>query len=352
MPGVWESLRLLKKLPVTTPFPVKGQRAVHVSEPVVGSRAIYCAYDKGEFTAFDKVTLAVLWKRPSEGFEPGREWSERLLEIGKLGGDVAMLDLKSGTRLWTRPTLSGGAKPWRGRLLIARLQGYEIVEPHTGSVEREVDVPGGLTDATVLCGDVTVGATYPGGDPARAFSLVEERVLWERQMLVDMEARFGVVHSDRGMSFVPGSVPSSVVLTRTGSVFGCSLHDGSLLWHARVSVPYYWPNVHEGRIYVLCVPRFIAIDEASGEIVYDVKHRELEEVLFAKTGTIHGGKVAFATESGHLPVFDLTNGRLVWLYKYKGSLGRTAEADGRLLVTTGRGELLVFADEANAVGPG
>jgi outer membrane protein assembly factor BamB len=163
-------------------------------------------------------------------------------------------------------------------------------------------------------------------------------------MLVEMKEQFGVEHEERAVGFVEGSLPNHLVLTRTGSVFGCSLSDGELLWHAPVDVPYFWPNVHDGRIYVFCPPRFIAIDEASGVVLYDVTHPELERALFPKTGTVYEDKITFATESGHLPVFDLRDGRLVWSHVRKASLGRTAEADGRLLVTTDRGELLVFGD--------
>lgn len=45
-------------------------------------------------------------------------------------------------------------------------------------------------------------------------------------------------------------------------------------------------------------------------------------------------------------MFDLADGRLVWLYKHKVKLGRTAEANGRLLATSDDGHLLVF-DEAD-----
>ena len=133
-------------------------------------------------------------------------------------------------------------------------------------------------------------------------------------------------------------------MTRGPVVFGLSVEDGSIRWGFPVAVTYHAPNVHGGRIYVLLMDHFVCLDEATGEIVYDVQHLQLAEAFLPKTGTIYGGKIAFAMESGHLAVFDLVDGRLVWLYKHKLKLGRTAEADGRLLVTSDDGHLLVFEE--------
>ena len=83
-------------------------------------------------------------------------------------------------------------------------------------------------------------------------------------------------------------------------------------------------------------------------MVYDVPDERLRGAYSAKAGTICEGKLAIPNESGHLVVFDVKDGSLVWLYRYKGQLWRTAEADGRLLVATGDGKLLVFADKSSA----
>jgi hypothetical protein len=52
--------------------------------------------------------------------------------------------------------------------------------------------------------------------------------------------------------------------------------------------------------------------------------------------------MAMPFESGHLAVFDIESGELVQYYKGRAPLWQAAEVDGRLLITTGDGSILVF----------
>jgi outer membrane protein assembly factor BamB len=61
-----------------------------------------------------------------------------------------------------------------------------------------------------------------------------------------------------------------------------------------------------------------------------------------KTGTLYRGRLAIGCELGYLAIFNLADGALVTVYQAKAPLWRTEEADGRLLVGTGDGDLLVF----------
>ncbi len=342
--GSWTSLRLIKKIRT-------GRRRTFLGWPVVGPDAIYVSDPEGDTIKVDRKSLDLVWRiKFPRKFEAGFICGDGLVFVRGFNTDeIGVLRADSGDLVWTRGKVGGGADFWRGKLLTTVPQseggGLKVVDPATGEVIDWIPLPGRI-GTKGRCGDLLLFTLFEGQDDlVRALDLRERRYVWERDLLSEMKARGNLEEENPTISFVPGS-EGRFVATAGGATFGCSLGDGKILWHAPVPVPYYWPNVHEGRVYVLLYGRFFAIDETTGEIVYETHHPELKEVLYMKAGTVYGGKLAIPTESGHLPVFDLSNGRLASLDKYDATLWRTAEADGRLLVTTGEGKLLVFADEA------
>ena len=170
------------------------------------------------------------------------------------------------------------------------------------------------------------------------------RLLWERNLRDEILAAYDVKMPDPLPSFVCGS-PGRFVVACGRSTLGCSLESGRVLWHAPVWVTYYSPNVYEGRVYVAHMDRSIAIDEATGEVLYDVSHPELRGAVLWRPGTVYGETIAYANEQGLVAIFDRRDGSLVEIHKYKAPLWGTAEADGRLLVSTGDGKLLVFEEK-------
>lgn len=70
-------------------------------------------------------------------------------------------------------------------------------------------------------------------------------------------------------------------------------------------------------------------------------HPELKQAYRGKAGVVHEGRLAMPCESGHLAIFDLSDGSLLFLHQGRTALLRTAVADGRLLVATGDGTLLI-----------
>jgi outer membrane protein assembly factor BamB len=338
----WRSPCLIAKVTVS------GRRET-VTGTLVAEDAIYAAnHWDGDLVKLDRKSLREDWRVPG-GEDPIALYGRILLVAGT---ETHAIDTETGRRLWTRPSRFGMLN-WNGKpILQHENRPFEIVEPGTGVTTEILEVP--RTSPISLCGDMLLFRTDPGNDPVRAFSLAERREIWARDLFAEIEGPpdprpMGLRESKSTplLHFVPGG-PRRFVVTCGEETLGCSLEDGSLLWRAPVPVPYDRPNVHEGRVYVLCLDRFIAADEARGEIVYDVKHSELREAYRARPGTVFGGTIAFANESGHLAVFNLWNGSLVWSYKYKAPLWGTAEADGRLLVSTGDGKLLVFAEKSAA----
>lgn len=68
----------------------------------------------------------------------------------------------------------------------------------------------------------------------------------------------------------------------------------------------------------------------------------MERAYHERTGVTYGRRYAVCYESGELAVVDIDTGSLVNLLQWKKPLWRMMELDGRLLVATGDGELLVF----------
>jgi outer membrane protein assembly factor BamB len=134
---------------------------------------------------------------------------------------------------------------------------------------------------------------------------------------------------------------------------GCSLRDGKVLWYQPTVLGYSRPNVHDGGLYGQSAAEpdhFIAIDEATGQIIYDTHHPELKSAIWPAPGAFHQNRLAIGMESGYLAVFDILDGSLVWLYTQSYGMGETVELDGRLGVSSDDGCLLVFEDEGQMAG--
>jgi len=338
----WGALRLSKVGLVS-----QGREGI-LSPPLVAADGVYIDewYETAEVVKLHRQTLEAIWRvktregpGPGGGLSPLRMWSDDLILMG--GQDrIGMMEADSGRLRWAVSEASGPLV-WNRRVVVKSKAAVLLIDGLTGATTDRY--PLAAKGASTLCGDRLV--VLPEDDDwISSLELGTGKVMWRRELLREMGdfARFDFKTNAIGL--VAGSRPTSVVATRGPVVFGLSVEDGSIRWGAPVAVTYYWPNVHDGRIYVLLMDHFVCLDEATGEIVYDVQHPQLAEAFLPQTGTIYGAKIAFAMETGHLAVFDLTNGRLVWLYKHKLKLGRTAEVDGRLLATTDDGHLLVFED--------
>jgi outer membrane protein assembly factor BamB len=337
----WDSLRL------TTTVAVSSRRGAILSDPVVGADGIYIGDRKTETVKLRRSDLRELWRIPSEQRTPTRRLCGEAILI--MGGDGARgLSTATGGRLWTEAGRLVGLSS-QGRPLVAKGQRLlAVLDPMTGDVLETVEMPEGQPE--VVCGDVMVlpSEWLPVKgfdlDPVRGFDLPGRRLLWERNLRTEILAAHDVKARDPLLHFVCGG-PGRFVVACGASTLGCSLEDGRVLWHAPVAVTYNWPNVYEGRVYVAYLDRSIAIDEATGEVLYEVLHPELRGAALWRPGTVYGETIAFANESGLVAIFDRRDGNLVETHEYKAPLWGTAEADGRLLVSTGDGKLLVFEEK-------
>lgn len=308
--------------------------------PLVSSDSVFAGAKDDVTVRVDRRSLECVWRIASNGLQIGHLVNDDLLSVA--GREVrGVRSTVDGRLLWDRRGPSAGASTYGPHVAILTATAIELRHPATGELVRVVEVPGGVDEPGRLCGALWV---LPSSTSiVRAVNVVTGRLEWERPLLDEMAPFLRAPRLPRAVGIVPGS-EDLFVATHGGSTFGCSMKDGSIMWHAPVAVPYYWPTVDADHVYVLLFDHFIAIDGASGKILYDVRHPELGSAYRAKAGTIYKGRIAVPNESGHLAAFNLADGALVSLHEDKLPLWQTAEADGRLFVTTGDGKLLVFDD--------
>jgi hypothetical protein len=220
--------------------------------------------------------------------------------------------------------------------------GIELRDPATGEVAVVHSVPGGYRGRGFTSGSSALLQTQR---ILRGFDLEAGQITWERPLVDEMQDRIGTRSESAGIRMQPSSTRDDVFIAfHAGATFACSVLDGSILWHRPdIWSPNSWPVVHAGRVYTPVLDRFRAIDEATGDLLYSVAHSELDRIAYLeKMGTVFRDRIAVAYESGVLAVFNLADGALVRLYQGRDALWRTSEVDGRLLVATGGGVLLVF----------
>jgi outer membrane protein assembly factor BamB len=246
---------------------------------------------------------------------------------------------EDGRILWTKPC--SGLSGWREWLLLEGEQLF-VLDPKTGDVVRSIGVTQKLERPGSVCGSLVVYASSESH--VFAVNVEKGQMEWDRLLLDEVAARTSTEPSPGTVRIGPGSLPGRFVLNHERSTSSCSLEDGSIQWQ----IPFWacdcLPARAGGRVYVLDGNRLLAVDERDGQILYDVVHPELERdwAFFQKEGTIYRDRLAVAHQYGRLSIFNLTDGSLIGIHKEKVSLWRTAEVDGRLLVGTDDGTLLVF----------
>ncbi len=275
-------------------------------------------------------------------WEPYKLWSDEVLLVTSRDGEMGALNPVTGDLRWSRRTPEEVAARWRDTVLI-KDGALRLLDAMTGAVRESFQL-GWPQDVFSLCGDHVLS---PGalGHPVSAFRLVERSVAWRADLAAGVVERYGD-QAAGAVGVAPSSLPDRFIFSlgsaAEGCLYGGSLGDGRNLWRAPVPAGY-GMMLHEGRILELLRNRFVAVDEVTGELAVDVTHPELEGCLYPQLGAISGDLVTFSTQSGHLAVLDRRDGRLRGVYRHKTSLCGVSVVDGRLLVTTGDGQLLVFA---------
>jgi len=351
---LWTKLRLKKKVRIVSAHP---SVPVVLAGPITGRDGIYVGghWESKSIVKFDRHALKEIWRvtAPFESAWPRAMWSEDmvLVQATRPGGyGLSMLDGGTGRFLWGPEGPLTSSAVWRGCLLDRYEGGINLIDPVSGVVKEAIPVPRGSAYMTLQRGSrlichIQETTTYFG------FDLASGEVLWERDLVADIAKH--VKLNERFLVLEHATSPDLFLVTPRGpTTLALSVVDGSIVWQAPVMLNDYRPAAHEGRLYGAGSSHgsdgwehFIALDEKDGRIIYDIPYEEqLRPCYYAKNTTIEQGKLALGFESGHLVVFDLATGLLVWSQDLKKSIWGTAEADGRLLATAADGNLLVFED--------
>ena len=320
-----------------------GQGPCGFAEPVHDSTGLYIGSQSG-LTKLTLPGLETVWTVAGMDLAP-RFVQSGALVVGSSEGWYA-LDTEDGRRLWGPKDL-GQCLQWREDLLCVKP--LAVVEPRRGSITRTlVSVVGTLGDPCV-CGDVVIGTSLGGvtGDPVSAVQLVDERVLWRRDLIADVERLAGGRDATRIMC-----AEHRVLAARTDCLAGASLDDGSIRWIQRLRVPpYRLPVIVEGRVFVLSAgeaeqARLVCLDIDTGAILYDIPQDLLSVTDKPSRGAADKERLAFATQRGLLISFDRRDGLASWWYRHEEGLCSPTFVDGSLLVQAVDGELLVFSNHA------
>ncbi len=325
------------------------------SRPIVGADGVYVGedFDRKEIVKLRRAELDPVWRVKS-----GEYWPLLALDgdlLVSAATKSARLDGVSGRQLWevSEPSverLDRLLHPWRSHLVLRRRGNFELVDLKSGAVADRFPDP--RPDLTISCGAggdrVLLLGEHQLAGLVLCFDLSARRVLWEASFIDRLRDRFGIDADNPIIGLLPGSLPDRLIIKRGNGTAACSIEDGHLLWGVPLPLDYGAPYMQDGRVHGVFGDRFIALDEDAGAVIYDVRHPELSDGLYAYHGPSFRGQLAYAMQSGHLAVFDLQDGRLTGFHKYREPLGGVAEADGRLLATAGDGNLLVFEETSGS----
>lgn len=309
--------------------------------PLLSGESILLAepHGKKELLALKRESLQVMWRLPGKALRPLVVVSDEHVVVRNDRWELGVVDLRKGDLVWSKHAY--GLPPiWRGIVVSQMGKDLELLDVRSGNSCARVELPAGDGGPDGVCGDITLVSRADGG--AIGVDLSSGQVLWQRNLIKDIRAKYGFDYERPVISYRVGTLGDRFIVRRDTVTCACSAATGELLWFSPLCPGDVGPDVRNGRIYGMMPDRFIALDEATGEVVYDVHHPELQGALFPKRGAFFGDFVAYSMESGHLAVFDIRDGRLAAHYKYKEPLTDVVEADGRLLVGAGDGNLLVF----------
>lgn len=118
--------------------------------------------------------------------------------------------------------------------------------------------------------------------------------------------------------------------------------DGTMRWCSEALSAECFELTVAGRLaYAPHSDGLVVVDLETGAVVHRTVTGTLREIYHIGPGVVFQNRVAFPTESGHIVVYD-TDGELIHIVKAGLQLWRAIEADGRLIVATGQGFVLVY----------
>lgn len=330
---------------------------VFLPPAVVVADGIVVGDARQEILKIDAKTLRTSWKVHANGFKPLRAMAGGIVLVSWQEGVWQAVDGGSGRRLWRLDAGTPEGSWWGDRALLGK-NPIRVLDLNTGKIVEQLEVPGGplssaVSIGTVLLAEGQFARDMTGGDPIRAFDLIERRLLWSKGLISEAETLLGREGRIPLFTLVAGG-KGRFLVTRNRTILSYALSDATLLWHQPFAVPYYYPDVRDDRIYAWVygadfASHLVALHEPTGRVLYDLplaRHggpfAAIQQPHQAGLGEKH---IAFTTRSGLIAVFRLVDGELVWSYEHEDEIYQPVVSGNRIYITANSGDLLVFEVE-------
>lgn len=327
---------------------------VLTADPTVSESSVYIGDSECEIVRIDPPFDRVVWQVPADGFYPQPGVCKGLLFLVSLDGAIRALDASSGRVVWT---VDEDEMPWAlvGERLLAFREQIEVGDVLTGTVVDRwiVEGAGGSLGLIGNTAQTLVLSDAAGEDPMQGFDLGRRTVLWQRNLKADVLSRAAGSPRPDHFALYAGTADRAIAQcgSTVGTLMGLSLAEGRILWHHGWWIASRRPVLDGGRLYFWArapdsgAVRFVCLDEATGEIVYDHPLEPLGEMFRgqdATPGFIAGGHIAFGGQAGLIAVFRLVDGVLTWVYQHRSGIEYPMILGDHLVALAVGGRLLVF----------
>lgn len=331
------------------------RRDCGVTSVLVLADGIVAAARDDTTTMLDRATVAVqCWQQPTSEWIPTDVLGASIVTVRR--DAIALLRGLDGSEAW-RAEGAYLACPIQGGLAVSRAGSVNIHDPETGSVRAVLPTP--WSAESQVRRRVPGILAYPNTAASDRLAMIPtdgRPPLWDVRYATETVAR---VRADHGMEvrpdvFVLGSPPSVTVLSarlrhwdvlkapQPDYLVRVSDQDGSLLWCSPpVRLDLFELTVAENRAFLPHDDGLVVLDLETGAILNTSAPGNLRDVWKVRPAVVFKNRVAVPSSSGHIVVYD-TDGEFSHVVKTQYSLWKGIEADGRLIVATGQGSLLVF----------
>lgn len=314
------------------------------ARPVVTENAFFVGESTQQIVKVDRLSLEIVSRHPSGGMEPFFSMGNTVV-LWTTGGIRYRAITSAGRGLWEIEAAGAGMVPWRDSLVLVD-DAVSLIDPTTGrQLAGPLAVPLAAPGMSALCGDRLVVANV-GGGPLVAIHLDGPRVEWKSDVLALAAPGGGNrVGPIRGLHW--DGVGTAVVIG-DGVAVGCSCDEGRVRWVA--AIPEAQVVCRAGRLYSLTSglkrhATLSCLDTSTGNILYEAE---------VSDGSTYGPSrlaasdrdLAFGSRGGDVVLCDLATGAVKGKYHHSSETYEPAFADGRVLVLTEDGVLLVLVERS------
>lgn len=232
--------------------------------------------------------------------------------------------------------------PWNDTIVIPRETNVELRKMDTGEVIASLPLKRSKAGLGALAARTGVVVLRAESKELFAVDLTSGQELWCRDVFGELHGKWSLPEQSLlKLNSTEGS--DGLISFYSTSSIAWSPRDGSIKWVSDLRGEHPTPpTVSGGRVFGAC-DEFWALDEATGDVLWRTPlPDELKVCVRPRPGLVYRDRIVFAFESGRLAVLDVTTGEIVRYFKSAVPLWWPVEVDGRLLVGTGDGTILVF----------